>query len=75
MKNTMEMNNKLNTEELTTVAGGTGPLPQEEKPVGWPNEWDVAETGPLESCDPPFQIGPLGSCDPPFQTGPLNNKG
>ena len=26
MKNTMEMNNKLNTEELTKVAGGTGPL-------------------------------------------------
>ena len=63
MKNTMEMNNKLNTEELTKVAGGTGPLESCDPPF---------KTGPLESCDPPCKTGPLESCDPPCKTGPLD---
>ena len=72
MKNTMKMNRILNTKELTMVVGGTtGPLSNEERPLGWPNGWDFSTTGPLETCDPPFKTGPLETCDPPFKTGPL----
>ena len=40
------MNTKLNMDELIMITGGTGPLGSCD-PVGWPNGWDVAQTGPL----------------------------
>ena len=68
MMNKMNMI-ELNMEELTMVAGGTGPLTTEKRTVGWPNGWDFTKTGPLASCDPPFKTGPLTTG--PLTTGPL----
>ena len=46
------MNTKLNMNELIKIAGGTGPLSEEGRPVGWPNGWDVSDKESLQSCDP-----------------------
>ena len=57
MKNTMDMN-KLNTVELTMVAGGTEPFEYVDEKAN--------ETGSFASCDPPYKTGPFASCDPPY---------
>ena len=69
MMNTMT-NNKLNMDVVAMINGGIGSLGSCD-PVGWPNGWDVTQTGPLGSCDPVGGTGPLGSCDPVGGTGPL----
>ncbi len=47
------MNTKLDMNELRMITGGAGLFANEERPVGWPNGWDLPDKESLGTCDPP----------------------